>query len=71
MSSENNMKKTRQEAGITRTQLARVSEISDKTIRGIENRRISGKVETKASIVNGLNLITGNNYEYKDIFPHG
>lgn len=71
MASENNLKKIRQEEGITPTQLARVSKISDKTIRNIENRRIEGKIETKSSIIKGLNSIVTNSYQYKDIFPHG
>jgi DNA-binding XRE family transcriptional regulator len=70
MASENNLKKIRQSAGVTIAQLARESEISDKTIRKIENRTIDGKIETKAKIINGLKEITGVDYQYRDFFPH-
>lgn len=67
---ENNLRKLRQDDGKTIAELARISEVSDKTIRKIENRVINGKVETKSKIIKGLNKLCNKDFNYKDIFPH-
>jgi len=71
MASENKLRQVRVEAGVTIAELARKARVSDTTIRKIETRKISGKPETKRSILIGLSKITGVEYVYIEVFPWG
>ncbi len=70
MAVENHLKRYRQSAGLSIAELAREADVSDKTIRKIENRLIPGKVETKVKIVIGLNSLAKRDYQIKEIFPN-
>jgi len=67
---DNKLRDIRENEGLTTSELSRLSGVSDKTIRYIENGENLGKRVTKQKIINGLNSNPRKNktWRYKDIF---
>ncbi len=67
---KNRLREVRENEGLAITELSRLSGVSEKTIRYIENGERSGTRVTKNKIINGLNrnLQSKNNWKYEDIF---
>lgn len=71
----NNLKKVRQEEGITKTELAMAAQLSVTTISKIEGRRKGVRTETRARTVQGINNILeerriSRRYSSRDIYPN-
>lgn len=66
----NRLREVRENEGLAITELSRLSGVSEKTIRYVENGERSGTRVTKNKIINGLNRNpqSNNNWRYKDIF---
>ncbi|MFX1487470.1 MAG: helix-turn-helix transcriptional regulator [Promethearchaeota archaeon] len=66
----NKLREVREREGLTLIELDRLSGVSEKTIRYIENGKKPGKRVTKQKIINGLNSNPRNKkkIKYEDIF---
>jgi len=66
----NKLREIREGEGLTLIELDRLSGVSEKTIRYIENGEKPGKKVTKQKIINGLNSNPRNkkNIKYEDVF---
>lgn len=66
----NNLRIIRTNEGLKITELDRLSGVSDKTIRDIENGKISSTQVTKQKIIKGLNSnpSRSKHYTYEEIF---
>ncbi len=71
MAKLNNLKKYREEVGLSQAELSRLSDLSEKTIRDIENNRKSGAPTTLHRIVYGLNKSNHKTKErtFEEVFP--
>lgn len=67
----NNLKKIREEAGLSKAELARLSGVSETTIRHVENSKREVTEKTKHRLVNALNKSNHKPKEYKfeEVFP--
>ncbi len=68
----NNLKRCREEAGITKSELATLADISTATIRDIEKCRRRGNNVTRNRIVQGFNASNRTKKEYtlRELFPY-
>lgn len=72
MSVDNKLRFFRENAGVSIADLSRACDISDKTIRKIETRKLNkSRKTTKVKIINGLNKIAEKDFKYEEIFPNG
>ncbi len=71
MIQQNNLKRCREEAGLTKAELERLSGIGTTTIRDIEEHRRGGNPVTKNCLVNGLNKSNNKtkDYKFREVFP--
>lgn len=71
MAKPNNLKKCREEAGLSKAALARSSDVSEATIRNIESCKRDASPSTKHKLVSGLNKSNHKQREYKfeEVFP--
>lgn len=69
----NRLKEVREHEGITISELSRLSDVSEKTIRDIEAKRANSTRVTKNKIVNGVNRNSRKTttYTIEAIFPGG
>jgi transcriptional regulator with XRE-family HTH domain len=71
MAISNKLREIRENEGLSVAELARASEVSDKTIRKIETRRLNkARKITKVKTVKGLNKLIDEKYSYEDIYPN-
>ncbi len=70
---KHNLTEIREGEGLSKADLARLSDISVKTIYAFEHHIRDTKRETKYKIVNGLNRNPRKTrtYTFKDVFPNG
>lgn len=71
MAKVNNLKKYREESGLSQAELSRLSNVSEKTIRDIENNKKTGAPKTLHRIVYGLNKSNHKtkDYSFEEVFP--
>lgn len=65
----NNLRQVLENERITQAALARESGLSTNTINKMFNRRANGAATTQGKVVDGINSLSGQNYEVTDIFP--
>ncbi len=66
----NKLKEIREKEGITRSRLAQIAEISDRTISRIERQKRHAKLLTMNKIIHALNEISAGKYTLEDVFPN-
>ncbi len=64
----NNLRQIRTKAGLSRAELAAAAELSELTVRRVEQGRPS-KASTRYRILNALNRLARTNWSYRDVFP--
>ena len=66
----NKLRETRERAGLTLSELDRLSGVSERTIRYIENEEKPSKKVTRQKIINGFNNNPRNKkiIKYEDVF---
>jgi len=69
ISSPNNLKFVRESLGIRMTELVKGSGVSRVTISDIEKGKRTGNTVTRYKLLNALNLISGKDYDLKNLFP--
>ena len=69
-SSENKLNEIRIQLGLKISELDRLSDVSRRTIKDIEEGRINSTPETKNKIVNGLNKKAEKKLTFKEVFPN-
>ncbi len=71
----NNLKKSREEAGLSIAELSRLSSVSAVTIRNLQQSKRAVKISTKYKITNGLNKSPHKPpermFSFEEVFPNG